>query len=196
MTDTPAGTPVDGTRRTVSGLERQSLKPAAIVLAIILLFTAGWALLDSVIPVPGEQVEPGTVVTLAERARFTPASDWKIEDSSNPRAGRYLISNSGVLFAVNTARDAASDLQILVALQDDLKKLLPGAAFTSPSTFRTSQGLTGVRSELTTVNVSGDLVAFSVGGTGVNAYAIGPASAMPSLTSSIDAMFDSIEIIR
>ena len=196
MTDNSTGAAVDGTRRTVSGLERRSLKPAAIVLAIILLFTAGWSILDSVIPTPGEHVEPGSVVTLAHRARFTPASEWKIEDSSNARAGTYVISNSGAVFVVNAGATRASAQAILVALQDGLKKVLPGATFTSPSTFRTSRGLTGIQSDLQTVNVSGTLVAFSVAGTGVNAYAVGPMSAMPSLTSSVDAMFNSIEIIR
>jgi hypothetical protein len=196
MTDTSAGTPVNGTRRTVSGLERQSLKPAAIVLAIILVFTVGWSILDAVIPTPGEQVEPGSVVTLAQRARFTPASDWKVEDTSNARAGRYVISNSGVLLVVNTGATRASDQDILASLQDDLKKTLPAAVFSSASTFRASRGLTGVQSNFQTVNVSGYLVAFSVGGTGVNAYAYGPVAAMPSFTSSINEMFVSIEIIR
>ena len=196
MTDSSAGTPVDGTRRTVSGLERQSLKPAAIVLAIILVFTVGWSILDSAIPTPGEQVDPGSVVTLAQRARFTPASDWKIENTSNARAGRYVISNAGVFLAVNTFATRASDQEILVSLQNVLKEALPAAVFTSSSTFRASRGLTGVQSQFQTVNVSGYLVAFSVGGTAVYAYAYGPVAAMPSFTSAINDMFVSIEIIR
>lgn len=196
MTDTPTGTPLDGMRRTVSGLERQSLKPAAIVLAVILVFTVGWSILDSIIPTPGEQVEPGSVVTLAQRARFTPASDWKVENTSNARAGRYVISNAGVFLVVNAGATRASDQDILLSLQNVVKKALPAAVFTSASTFRASRGLTGVQSHFQTVNVSGYLVAFSVGGTGVNAYAYGPVAAMPSFTSSINDMFVSIEIIR
>jgi hypothetical protein len=50
MTVAGGAADVDGTRRTVSGLERHGLVPTTVVLGIVLVLTVGATLVDSLIP--------------------------------------------------------------------------------------------------------------------------------------------------
>ncbi|HXY95252.1 MAG TPA: hypothetical protein VEP49_22530 [Acidimicrobiia bacterium] len=193
MTATAPAGPIDGTRRTVSGLERASLKPAGIVLAIILGLVFGWIVLDAVIPTPGTEVAAGDTVTLANQARFVPASGWTIEDD---KSNFYRISNSGVYFAIQTGPTQIDAVDVLNNAQNALRQSIPDAVYSSPSTFTTSRGLTGVQSTLTSAQLTGRLVVVVSSGVYVFANALGPPVSMNALGGDIDAMFESIEILR
>ena len=185
-----------GTRRTASGLERRGLVATGVVLAIILFYAVLLPVVDAAVPLPGTHVEAGTVVNLAGRARFTPASGWKKGSGSNARQGVYIVSNGGVEFRVAAIDSSDSARSLLTQFQDGLRKSNPGAVFSSATTFTTSRGLTGVWSSFTTVNAEGFEVAFSSKGTGVVALAIGPSGSVRQLAAAVDAMFDSIGIVQ
>jgi hypothetical protein len=185
-----------GRRRTASGLERRGLVGTGVVLAIILFYAVVLPLVDAAVPLPGTHVEAGTVVNLAGRARFTPASSWKKESGSKAGQGVFIVSNGGVEFRIAAFDTNEKDHALLTEFQASLRKSNPGAVFRDAATFTTSRGLTGVSSAFTTVNLEGFETAFSRNGTGVLALAIGPTGGVTGLAAAVNAMFDSIEIVQ
>ena len=201
--------PVDRRR---FGLDRASIGPALLVLALALVMAVGVGIVNSAIPADDE-VRPGDVLQLANGVTFVPAAGWTIAagvragDGGN--AGNYPssteVTNGSVSLALQTAPwpDDATALLEQVRRASDQARSGPRVEG-EVATFRTAAGAAGVAARYRSATTDGLVGALVLDGTdgpvGVEVTATGPlvapgSAAAGSLAPEVVTMIESITVV-
>jgi hypothetical protein len=199
----PDVVPVDRRR---FGLDRTSIGPALLALALALVMGLGIAVVDAFVP-EDDEVRPGDVIGLAGGVEFVPVAGWSIADGL--RVGQAGSGDSYPSTAQMT--NGALSLQLQTGpWTDDAPALLEQVRSTNASTaddggprvegevigFRTTSGADGVLTRYRSPNTDGLLAALVITGAdgpvGVEVIASGPVDAPDTVAQDVAAMIESI----
>ncbi|NMM82844.1 hypothetical protein B2J88_00410 [Rhodococcus sp. SRB_17] len=191
--------PVD---RRWFGLDRATLVPAAIVLAIAIVMSIVIPAINDSVPYD-DGVVAGDVMEIEGGVTFIPALGWGItagvRATDLPTAGsfppRATLVNGGAMFTVYTAPFAGE----ANALLEQIKKTSDALAtekslrVSDDSTaITTVDGLRGVLTSYSNSNADGVIAAFVVDGKGIEVVSTGPIDVDPTITDDVARMIVSI----
>ncbi len=166
------------------GLDRRTVWPAALVLAVAVWMIFVVPAIDRAVPV-GRPVQPGEVLALRGGVQFTPAAGWTVTNGvavGDPdRSGEYpttaAVTSRAVSFSVTTGNYTGSPMDLLTSIELASERVTAGRgpqAIGYPRTTRTASGLEGVVTEVGDATSVGSIAAFVVEGTGVEVVVDGP----------------------
>jgi hypothetical protein len=191
----------------VTRIDRSTVGPALLVLALAVLMSVVLPSIDSASPYR-DQVDKGDVAALADGLTLVPASGWDLASGALVGQTRSPVGTTGTTEIV----DGSVELQVQVAPFDgtpsalltrvneidaDLARLQGGAAAPSGRyAVRTRQGAVGVAEDFVGAHKQGTIVAFvfrSHGSSaGVTVVAAGPKASISRRRDAIVAMIRSI----
>ncbi|GAA3550766.1 hypothetical protein GCM10022197_02040 [Microlunatus spumicola] len=184
------------------GLDRGTLRPAAVVLAVAVLMIFVVPAVDRAVPA-GRPVVPGEVLALDGGVGFAPATGWDVVDGvrlGDPtRSGDYPSTASvvadAVSFGVTTAKFAGSPQQLLTQVEGLQERTGAGRGpqvVGDPRPVRTAAGQDGVMTETRSATTTGLIAAFVIDGTGVEVVVSGPRDAGTGRAADVTTMVESI----
>lgn len=183
------------------GLDRRTLRPAAVVLGVAAVMVFGVPAVDQAVSA-GRAVAPGEILALAGDVGFVPAQGWEVVDGvalGDPtRSGEYPSSAAVVVDAVSlqvrtadydgTAQELLTQIETLGEqggwVDDVVGDRRP---------VRTTTGEEGVMVVTQTPTTTGLIVAFVIDGTGVEIDVSGPRDAGTDRADDVSAMIESVE---
>lgn len=187
------------------GLDRRTIAPAVVVLALAFVFATVIPAIDAAIE-PDNPVRPGDVVNLGKGLTLVPAQDWNIakglrvgDETNAPATGSappVELSNGSVSLRVVVGPFAGTPNALLDQvnrLNTELDGIDQFATTGDRVSVTTAQGATGVVETFTGSNVDGKIAAFVFDGTGVEVLVVGLPEDMALHQDDIQAMVDSIE---
>lgn len=185
-----------------AGLDRRSLRPAAVVLAVAAVMIFAIPALDRAIPA-GRAVVPGEVLALDGGVGFTPAEGWEVVDGvalGDPtRSGEYpstaAVLVDAVSFEVTTADFAGTPQELLTQIEDLDERTSAGRGpevSGNPRPVRTESGQEGVMTETRSATTTGLIAAFVIDGTGVEVVVTGPRDAGTGRADDVTTMIESV----
>jgi hypothetical protein len=202
--------------RRAAGIDRATVGPALLVLALALLMSVVLPAIDEATSYR-DQVDEGDVVALADGLTLVPASGWDLATGAlvghtrSPvgTTGTTEVVDGGVELQVQTAPFDGTPSALLTRVNEidaDLARLQGSAvAMTRRYAVRTRRGAVGVAEDFVGVHKQGTIVAFvfparaqSTGsegepaGEGVVAVAAGPKGSISRRRDEIVAMIRSI----
>jgi hypothetical protein len=143
-------------------------------------------------------VEAGDTITLSS-VSFVPAVGWgQITDDGTAATDRAAVGEGTSQFSVTTHETDATAGELLDragSLDPDLDDVRGFHVTSSPSSYTTTQGVTGVIERFTGIRSEGFVAAFVDGGIGVIVVVSAAEDHLREHTSEINAMLDSIRFI-
>jgi hypothetical protein len=200
--DDRSGLPDTGGSRWL-GLERSSILPALVSLALMAIFVVILPAVDRAIDFDRE-IHAGDVIDLGSGLTFTPAEGWGFPDGvlldgqrsaeEGPRGAK--VTSDGVTLRVTTGPFRGSPEELLTQIRkiNDAFGAIEGYTVLSDvETVSTSDGVQGVSQAFTAVNVEGFIAAFVIDGVGVEFVVVGPSS---ELLEHDDAVLHMVTSLR
>ncbi|GAF44200.1 hypothetical protein [Rhodococcus wratislaviensis] len=191
--------PVD---RRWFGLDRATIAPALVVLAVASVMALILPAIDRAVPYE-DTVAAGDVLEVNGDVTFSPATGWGITSGvragDRPVSGDYpdtaTVVDGDVVFTVHTG-EFDGDAEALLAQIADTTDALHGAqgfhVTGSPETIVTDTGDRGVIAGFSGTHSDGVIAAFVLDGRGVEVVATGPAEVSGDTTVTIARMITSI----
>ena len=186
------------------GLDRRTIPPALLVLALAFVFATVIPAINAAIK-PDNPVEAGDVLNLGHGLTLVPAQGWNIdtglrvdEATNSPATGTVVpvkLSNGSVALAVTVGPFSGTANELLDQInrvQTDLDDIDEFAATEGRVSVTTDQGATGVVENFTGSDVGGKLAAFVYDGNGVQIIAYGLPEDMALHADDIEQMVHSI----
>ncbi|WP_410870298.1 hypothetical protein [Nocardia sp. A7] len=178
------------------GMDRRTLLPALVVLALAFLQGVVLPRIDDAIPVE-DVTAVGEVIAVDGGFTFTAAGGWSLVDGERvgdePTGQGYpadaVLTRGGAQFTVRTGIFAGDAAALLDQIESTQRKL--GSALTAtgdPVAVTTRSGESGVMTRYATPGVDGVLAAFVVDETGVEVIALGPEQAGQDILTDVGAM--------
>ncbi|MCW0190395.1 MAG: hypothetical protein OJJ55_03775 [Rhodococcus sp.] len=206
--DDPPRTPFEPEDRWVPvdrrwfGLDRATIIPAAIVLAVAIVMSILIPAVNNSVAYDDEVVA-GDVMELKDGITLVPAVGWGITDgvreTDAPVSGsfpqRATLVNSGALFTVYTAPfagDANALLEQIKKTSDALATAESLRVSGDSSSITTASGIRGVITSYSNSTADGVIAAFVVDGKGIEVVSTGPSDVAPTITDDIAHMIVSI----
>lgn len=187
------------------GLDRRTIAPALVVLALAFLCATVVPAIDAAIEAENP-VRPGDVLNLGKGLTMVPAQDWNIvtglrlgDETNAPATGGappVELSNGTVRLRVALGPFAGNPNALLDQINqvntelDDIDQFATTGDRVSVST---ASGETGVVETFTGSDVVGKIAAFVHDGTGVEVLVVGLPEDMARHQEDIEAMVESIE---
>jgi hypothetical protein len=165
------------------GIDRQTVKPALLVLALAMLLSVVFPWIDSRTPYR-HAVRGGEVAELADGVTLAPAAGWDLATGALVGHARSAVGSTattelvsgGVTFAVQAAPFAGTALALLGRV-NQIAAELHHARGSAPATrhypVTTAQGAAGVGEDFAGVSGDGSVVAFVFGSSGPRSAASG-----------------------
>jgi hypothetical protein len=184
------------------GLEKRSIPPALLSLALMAVFVVLLPAVDSAIPYDRE-IEAGDVVDLGSGLTFTPAEGWGFPDGvlvDGSGAGEdglrsAKVTSDGVTLRVTTGPFSGTPEDLLTQIRkiNDAYGAIEGyTVLTDVETVMTSDGVQGVSQAFTAANVEGFIAAFVIDGVGVEFVVVGPSSELLEHDETVRHMVTSL----
>ncbi|MFJ7617423.1 hypothetical protein DBV08_13070 [Rhodococcus sp. KBW08] len=191
--------PVD---RRWFGLDRTTILPAAIVLAVAIVMSIVIPQINDAVSYD-DPVVAGDVMELQYGITFVPAPGWGITDgvreADTPVTGsfppRAALVNGGAMFTVYTAPftgDAQALLEQIKKTSDALATEKSLRVSDDSSAITTESGIRGVLTSYSNSSTDGVIAAFVVDGKGIEVVSTGPSDVAPAITDDIARMIVSI----
>lgn len=189
--------PVD---RRLLGLDRATLLPAVVVLAVALLMGVVIPTVNSAVSYD-DRVAAGDVMELRGGVTFTPAVGWGISSGlrsgDTPASGSYptdaTIEDGGVRFTVKTGAFTGDARALLSQIKETTEALDDTVHIDGdPVVVTTEAGDRGVMARFAGPSYDGALAAFVFDGTGVQVVATGPADTERLPAEQVAQMITSI----
>ena len=184
------------------GLDRTTILPALVVLALAATMALGVPAIDNAVP-DGVRARAGDQIGLARGITFVPATGWVITDGillgQEPRSGGYpssaTVNDGPVSFRVQTAPYSGTAAALLQQIRETDNALFGSQGLhVSEDSYpvRTATGLQGVLSPFRSAASDGVAAAFVIDGTGVKVVMTGSPAANRDLSPEIEDMLNSI----
>jgi hypothetical protein len=150
----PAGPPDRPAGRSASGTARLRVRWLLIVIAIMVVLTAGWPLINAAVSAR-HNLKPGTRLTVGpggrHSAQITVGSGWSLQQAENTQLYGYVLRSGSVDLAVDyvgllskgQARNLWAGLRQLLRIED------PGVRLGPPVVFTSAFGRAGISGKLT-----------------------------------------------
>lgn len=178
------------------GMDRRTLLPALIVLALAFLQGVVLPRIDDAIPVT-DVTTAGDVIALNGGFTFTADGGWSLaqgelvgdEPSGRGYPDTAVLTRGGTRFTVQTGTFAGDSAALLDQIEQTQQQL--GSALTAtgdPVAVTTLSGESGLMTRYAAPQVDGVLAAFVIGGTGVEIVAVGPEQAGQDILTDVGAM--------
>ena len=204
-----------GDERRIAGIDRWTIGPALLVLALAVLMSVVLPWVDSETEY-SDAVEQGDVVQLADGITLVPASGWNLASGALAGETRSAVGSTGstelvrgnVRFYVHAAPFDGTASALLTRINEinaDVRAQGRTAQTTGRYTVTTRQGVAGVAEDFVSVARRGSIVAFVFGsraqsassdgqpmGEGVEIVVSGPSGAMSRRRDDIVSMIRSI----
>ncbi|OZC45896.1 hypothetical protein CH267_28625 [Rhodococcus sp. 06-621-2] len=185
----------------VLGLDRRTLAPALLVIAVFLVLTVAVPRVDAAIGW-NDPVRAGQQLALTDTIAFTPRTGWEVETGfrvgeKDRRSGDATVSGDGVTFQVTadsfdgTPDDLVDQVEKVTSRTTDPSFRVDG----DRATLTTAAGQTGVVQAYSSVRGDGLVAAFVVDGTGLKVTAYGPPTQMTAAATDIKDMISSIQTV-
>lgn len=200
MAQTPLGwVPVE---RRVLGIDKATIAPALVVLALAVLLSFGVPALDDAVA-EGAVARADDRIALRDGYSFSPSAGWTITDGvladDEARSGSPAtasITDGAASFEANVVRFTGTPGELLDLVADSADLLRDSWGYRvigDPVSVQTGSGVRGARAEVSGVHVGGFVAAFTDGESGLVITALGPETGLSSHdTSAIETMLDSI----
>ncbi|MET4164676.1 MULTISPECIES: hypothetical protein [Gordonia] len=184
----------------ILGLDRRTLPPALVVLAVFVILTVIVPRIDAAIAWD-DPVRAGEELALTKDIVFTPATGWDVEAgfrAGSSRSGDATLADAGVTIDISSAAFDGDPDELL----DQVEKV---TSRTTDPTFRvdgdratltTTSGHTGVMQGYSSLTGDGVVAAFVVGPTGVEVRAYGPPAQMAEAVDTVRSMTTSIRTVE
>ncbi|KQY38603.1 hypothetical protein ASD42_09475 [Nocardia sp. Root136] len=177
-------------------MDRRTLLPALIVLALAFLQGVVLPRIDDAIPV-ADVTAAGDVIALKGGFTFTADAGWSLVEGElvgdEPTGQGYpdaaVLTRGGTQFTVRTGTFAGDSAALLDQIEQTQRQL--GSALTAtgdPVAVTTLSGESGVMTRYAAPQVDGVLAAFVIDGTGVEIIALGPEQAGQDILTDVGAM--------
>lgn len=184
------------------GLDRRTLLPGLVVIALFVLWTVVVPGVDSRLSY-SQQTQAGDVFALARGLTIDAQPGWGVdsgllrtdETASGSPGQQLVLTNGGVAFTVTPGRFRGSARELLGRIEKVYSAFSGGDAFHvagEVQPFRTDAGHPGVAQAYTTVGGAGVVSALVFGDTGLKITTTGPAAALDEQDEAIRKMIDSI----
>ncbi len=183
------------------GLDRRSLLPGLVVLALFALWTVVIPSLNDLLRY-SQQTKAGDVFVLQRGLTMDAQPGWGVDsgllatdDPKSPAAVPVALSKAGVSFAVTTGPFRGDARELLRQIEKVDHAVAGDKAFhvsSDVATFHTDEGTRGVAQAYTTVAGAGVVTALVYGRTGVKITFTGPTAAMADRGEQVGKMIDSI----
>jgi len=191
--------PVD---RRWFGLDRTTILPAAIVLAVAIVMSIVIPQINDAVSYD-DPVVAGDVMELQYGITFVPAPGWGITDgvreADAPVTGsfppRATLVNGGAMFTVYTAPFAGDANALLEQIKETSDALATEKSLRlsdDASAITTESGIRGVLTSYSNSTTDGVIAAFVVDGKGIEVVSTGPSDVAPTITDDIAHMIVSI----
>ncbi|MEV0538612.1 hypothetical protein [Nocardia salmonicida] len=178
------------------GMDRRTLLPALIVLALAFLQGVVLPRIDDAIPV-ADVTAAGDVIALKGGFTFTADAGWSLVEGElvgdEPTGQGYpdaaVLTRGGTQFTVRTGTFAGDSAALLDQIEQTQRQL--GSALTAtgdPVAVTTLSGESGVMTRYAAPQMDGVLAAFVIDGTGVEIIALGPEQAGQDILTDVGAM--------
>lgn len=178
------------------GMDRRTLLPALIVLALAFLQGVVLPRIDDAIPVTNVTTA-GDVIALKGGFTFTADAGWSLvqgelvgdEPSGQGYPDSAVLTRGGTQFTVRTGTFAGDSAALLDQIEQTQRQL--GSALTAtgdPVAVTTLSGESGVMTRYAAPQTDGVLAAFVVDGTGVEIIAVGPEQVGQDILTDVGAM--------
>ncbi|MGW4351477.1 hypothetical protein ACWELJ_05245 [Nocardia sp. NPDC004582] len=178
------------------GMDRRTLLPALIVLALAFLQGVLLPRIDAGIPEQDTTVS-GDVIALRGGITFTAAGGWSLvsgerqqdEPTGQGYPGDAVLTHGGTQFVVRTG-EFSGDPAALLAQIEHTEALLksPFTATGDPAAITARTGEPGLITKYAAPNTDGVLAAFVFGKTGVQVVAVGPAQPGRDILTDVGQM--------
>jgi hypothetical protein len=184
------------------GLDRRTIPPALVVLALGILIAKVIPAIERAIPYD-DQVVAGDVIGVENGVTFVPPTGWGITEGrrvgDEPRGGAFTpsatVEDGDAAFRV-TASPFRGDSNALLDQLDELDEKLKddrGLHTTGPAhAVATGSGIDGVLKRYSGTNTDGLLAAFVADGVGIRAVLTAPPGELADQRQEIDRMIASI----
>ncbi|WP_405148122.1 hypothetical protein OG308_32195 [Nocardia salmonicida] len=177
------------------GIDRRTLLPALVVLALAFLQGVVLPRIDDAIPVA--VTTAGDVIALKGGFTFTADGGWSLVEGElvgdEPTGRGYpdaaVLTRGGTQFTVRTGTFAGDSAALLDQIEQTQRQL--GSALTAtgdPVAVTTLSGESGVMTRYAAPQMDGVLAAFVIDGTGVEIIALGPEQAGQDILTDVGAM--------
>lgn len=189
--------PVD---RRWLGMDKRTILPALIVLALAFLQGVLLPRIDAAIPEKDVTVA-GDVIALQGQVGFTAAGGWSLvageRQSDEPSGQGYppqaVLARGGSQFVVRTGTFGGDARALLDQIERTDELLGTGLTATGePVAITTTSGVDGVITRYAAATVDGVLAAFVLDGTGIEVVAVGPAQPGQDILGEVADMIASI----
>jgi len=187
------------------GLDRRTIAPALVVLALAFICATVIPAIDAAIEAENP-VRPGDVLNLGKGLTIVPAQGWNIvtglrvdDETNTPATGNASpveLSNGTVRLRVALGPFAGTPNALLDQINEvntELDDIDQFATAGDRVSVTTAQGETGVVETFTGSDVSGKIAAFVHDGTGIEILVLGVPEDMARYQEDIEAMVGSIE---
>jgi len=181
------------------GLDRRTLLPAGIVLAVaaVMHWVVPWV--DTLVPYR-ERIEAGQTMTLDPGIRFAPPTGWGITDGvvtgDTPASGRYpdraavFSGQSSMSFTTGAFDGTPRALLRQVRVQNENRQAFALRSEATPIT--TASGIRGLISEFRDTTSDGAIAVFTVDGTGIEVVVRTPSDTSTPRATEIGQTLSSI----
>ncbi|SKB09516.1 hypothetical protein [Aeromicrobium choanae] len=188
----------------ILGLDKRSFPFALIVLAL-------WLGLQFGVPAVNDAVAnddltvAGDRMLVTETLAITPTTGWEVnqgirttDDVSSPEPEAVYLTKGGVQFFVQSD-DFEGDATELLDQIDRVAKATDPSAFnpaTHRSTVTTTAGITGVAETVQGAATTGQVIALTEDGTGIEIQVAGPSDQMATLAPEVHRMIQSLGPVK
>lgn len=180
------------------GMDRRTIAPALVVLALAFAQAVLLPRIDAAIPVDDVTVA-GDVIAVRDGITFPAAPGWSLVDGERagdePTGQGYpaaaVLERGGTRFAVQTGTFDGDAAALLDQIERTDAALSGGRGLTAtgdPAPITTRTGESGLITGYAAAQLDGVLAAFVIDGTGVEVVAVGPAAAAPDIRTDIGEM--------
>jgi hypothetical protein len=181
------------------GLDRRTLLPAGIVLAVVVVMHWVIPWVDSLVPYR-EQIQAGQTMSLDRDIRFAPPAGWGISSGvvtgDAPASGVYpdsaAVFSGPTSLSVTTDAFAGSPRELLRQIQLDNQNQQAFALDAKATPITTASGIPGLISEFRDTTSDGAIAVFTVDGTGIEVVIRTPSDTTSSQATEIGQTLSSI----
>ena len=182
-------------RHTALGIDRSTIRPAALILAVVLFFVIAVPAVNALVQ-RSSPIGVGTVYPVGMDITFTPDSTWSYGEGAQGAAltqnGEASVTNTGVTFDVNTGGWDRTLTEFNTTMTDQVKADDDLVGTASSTTVTTPQGVPGILTTYQGGTTTAMTYAFVHEGAAVQVVVRGPATAVAHELDGVRRMVDSI----